>query len=95
MLYKAVTRADAEVQKAIHTAIATRWRIVADEMKAMKVRLWSAPFNIANLSEPVVNFSQNACQDRYEALENGTAKPTPESFDDPDAKTLERIKCSP
>lgn len=44
-------------------------------------------------SQPVTNFSQNACKVRYRALEEGTAKPTPESIDDPNQKTLERIQA--
>ena len=43
-------------------------------------------------AQPVVNFSQKACHDRFEALENGTAKPTPESIPDPDGKVMSRIQ---
>ena len=39
-----------------------------------------------------MNFSQNACRDRFEALHNGTAKPTPESVPDPDEKVKYRIQ---
>ncbi|KIY03414.1 uncharacterized protein Z520_00105 [Fonsecaea multimorphosa CBS 102226] len=41
---------------------------------------------------PVVNFSQNACRDRYEALQQGCAKPTPESIENPTPEILERVK---
>ncbi|KIW83715.1 hypothetical protein Z517_02961 [Fonsecaea pedrosoi CBS 271.37] len=41
---------------------------------------------------PVVNFSQNACRDRYEALQHGCAKPTPESIENPNPEILERIR---
>ncbi|OAP63392.1 hypothetical protein AYL99_02619 [Fonsecaea erecta] len=40
---------------------------------------------------PVVNFSQNACRARYDALQNGCAKPTPESIENPSPEILERI----
>ena len=42
--------------------------------------------------QPVVNFSQNACRDRYQSLQTGTAKPTPESVEDPPPEILERIQ---
>jgi hypothetical protein len=42
--------------------------------------------------QPAVNFSQNACRQRFEALQAGTAKPTPESIPNPDAQTLARIQ---
>jgi hypothetical protein len=42
--------------------------------------------------QPVVNFSQNACRDRYSALQTGTAKPTPESIENPSPGTIGRIK---
>lgn len=44
------------------------------------------------MSQPVVDFSQHACRKRYEALAEGTAKPTPESISNPDEKTKERIE---
>ncbi len=40
----------------------------------------------------MVNFSQNACRERYEALQAGTAKPTPESLSDPTPEVVERIE---
>ena len=40
----------------------------------------------------MVNFSQNACRERYEALQTGNAKPTPESYDDPSPDILDRIQ---
>jgi hypothetical protein len=46
----------------------------------------------SDVSQPVLNFSQHACRKRYEALTEGTAKPTPESISNPDEKTKERIE---
>ena len=45
-----------------------------------------------NLSQPVTDFSQHACRKRYEALVAGTAKPTPESIQNPDEDVLARRK---
>lgn len=42
--------------------------------------------------QPVVNFSQLACRNRYEDLMRGTAKPTPESVPDPDENVKKRIE---
>lgn len=39
----------------------------------------------------MTNFSQNACLRRYEELAGGTAKPTPESIVNPDARILASI----
>ncbi len=44
------------------------------------------------IPEPVINFSQNACRDRYESLMNGTAKPTPESIPNPTPEVLARVQ---
>ena len=40
----------------------------------------------------MVNFSQNACRQRFEALQAGTARPTPESIRNPDEQTLASIQ---
>lgn len=40
----------------------------------------------------MVNFSQNACRERFDALKTGTAKPTPESIPNPSPEVLVRIK---
>jgi hypothetical protein len=45
-----------------------------------------------NALQPVVNFSQNACRQRYEDLQAGTAKPTPESIPNPDEDIKARIQ---
>ena len=42
--------------------------------------------------QPVINFSQNACRARFEALLDGTAKPTPESIPNPDELVQARIQ---
>lgn len=81
---------------------AKRWRIIADQMKTIKAShfLCSKPpchqrnrgTFILICEQPVVNFSQNACRERYQALQTGTAKPTPESVENPTPDTLERIE---
>lgn len=40
----------------------------------------------------MINFSQNACHRRFEALASGIAKPTPESIPNPDEDTCRRIQ---
>jgi len=40
----------------------------------------------------VVNFSQNACRKRFQDLEAGIAKPTPESIPNPDDDVKARIQ---
>ena len=45
-----------------------------------------------DILQPVVNFSQNACRSRYQSLLDGTAKPTPESIENPDILTQARIQ---
>ncbi|EXJ83011.1 hypothetical protein A1O3_06828 [Capronia epimyces CBS 606.96] len=77
VLVQAVLKADKETKKAIEDAEARKWRIVADRMKTVK---------------PVLNFSHKACRERYEALMNGTAKPTPESIPNPTPDIVERIQ---
>lgn len=44
-----------------------------------------------NKLQPVTNFSKDACKSRYEALKDGTAKPTPESILNPDDHIQARI----
>lgn len=41
----------------------------------------------------MLNFSQNACKKRFEDLKDGTAKPTPESVENPTPEVLERIRA--
>ncbi len=43
MLYEAVKKADAAVEKAKRDADARKWRIVADNLKTMKVSLLAFP----------------------------------------------------
>lgn len=45
-----------------------------------------------SIFQTVINFSQNACRERYQALQLGTAKPTPESVENPSPDILARIK---
>lgn len=42
--------------------------------------------------QPVTNFSHKACRERFERLQNGTAKPTPESVEDPDENVKRRVE---
>lgn len=96
MLRRAIEKADADVEKAKRDANEKKWRIVADQMKVLKVRIVSSNIcqgsSLTHSLQPVVNFSQNACRDRFEALQAGTAKPTPESIPNPDEQTLARIQ---
>ncbi|KAK6379380.1 hypothetical protein LTS17_006298 [Exophiala oligosperma] len=77
VLLQAVIKADAEVDRLKAEIDNRKWRMVADCMKNMK---------------PVINFSQNACHSRYDALMAGNAKPTPESIPNPGPEVLERIQ---
>lgn len=74
-----------------------KWRLVAETLKGIKVspcpcRSACDPA-LTDISQPVTNFSQNACKARFEALLDGTAKPTPESVQHPDEGTIERIRA--
>ena len=73
---EAVAKAERDVEKAKAAAEAKKWKMVAENLKAIK---------------PVTNFSKDACQARFHALEEGFAKPTPESIANPDEKTLAAI----
>lgn len=92
-LEEAVGVANKKVARLVATAEAKKWKIVADELKKIKVcpRLLEHVYHVNDL-QPVVNFSQNACRDRHAALGNGTAWPTPESIINPDDEVLVRIE---
>lgn len=91
MLHEAVRRADQIVAKAKTDADSRKWKIVADQMKTLKV---SYPLVVCLVltHQPVVNFSQNACRGRFRDLQSGVAKPTPESVTNPDEAVLRRIR---
>ncbi|EXJ67541.1 uncharacterized protein A1O5_09554 [Cladophialophora psammophila CBS 110553] len=96
VLLQAVIKTEKEVKRLKDDIESKKWRMVADNMKRMKAcptidMLDASRTNSANL-QPVVNFSQNACRDRYDALQHGCAKPTPESVENPTPEILERIK---
>ncbi|RMZ86363.1 hypothetical protein DV736_g6413, partial [Chaetothyriales sp. CBS 134916] len=78
VLKVAIKKADEVVERAIQEAQDRKWRVVADNMKVMK---------------PVTNFSKNACEKRFLALEAGTAKPTPESIPNPSPAVQARINA--
>ncbi|EXJ56928.1 hypothetical protein A1O7_07272 [Cladophialophora yegresii CBS 114405] len=61
------------------------------EVKRLKEEIEAKKWRMV-ADQPVVNFSQNACRERYEALQAGTAKPTPESIETPSEEILERIR---
>ncbi|KAJ9610494.1 hypothetical protein H2200_005271 [Cladophialophora chaetospira] len=95
VLLQAVVKTDKEVKRLKEDIEAKKWRMVADQMKSMKASL-HPPHTATNADhknhQPVLNFSQNAARQRYQALQTGTAKPTPESVEDPTPDILERIK---
>lgn len=66
-----------------------RRRTEADQGTLLYSLTASSPLTV---SQPVINFSQNACRSRFDALKEGTAKPTPESILDPDENVLARIQ---
>ncbi|RMD43734.1 hypothetical protein DV735_g1395, partial [Chaetothyriales sp. CBS 134920] len=76
VLKEAIKKADQVVNKAIQEAKDRKWRLVAHNMKLLK---------------PVTNFSNNACEKRFLALQAGTAKPTPESIPNPSPAVQARI----
>jgi len=77
VLREAIAKADKEIEAEVEKVRAKKWQKVAEYSKAMK---------------PVMNFSQNACRKRYDALLDGSAKPAPESIVNPDEDTMARIQ---
>lgn len=73
-----MVKAEEDINKEIKKIQEKKWRMVADRLQVIK---------------PVCNFSQKACRERFEALEKGTATPTPESEDNPSEETLARIQA--
>ncbi len=67
----AITAADREIYQRKQKIEEEKWKVVADFLKA---------------SRPTTNYSQNACRDRFHALENGTATIPPELADHPDER---------
>ncbi len=65
----AITAADREIYQRKQKIEEEKWKIVADHLKA---------------SRPTTNYSRNACRDRFQALENGTATIPPELADYPE-----------
>ncbi len=93
---QAVLKTEKEVKRLQEEIEAKRWRMVADQMKSMKASL-TLPTTAQRstdhkTSQTVINFSQNACRERYLALQLGTAKDTPESIENPSPDILARIK---
>ena len=75
MLLEAITAADREVYQRKRKVAEEKWKIVAEYLKAAK---------------PTTNYSQNACRNRFEALENGTATIPPELDDSPENRRVQR-----
>ena len=94
VLAKAIAHADALVAKMKADADEKKWQLVADRLKYLKVRIYSPFIQICSCSyvQPVVNFSRNACKNRFDALNDGTAKPTPESIENPDDHIRSRVQ---
>jgi hypothetical protein len=93
VLYEGHEKAQEYIDKKIKAIEEKRWRIVADYVKNKKVSYRRVRCEQYSPSQPVTNFSSNACHDRYQALQDGSAKPTPESEDDPSPATLARIEA--
>lgn len=75
MLLEAITSADREVYQRKQKVAEEKWKVVAENLKAAK---------------PTANYSQNACRDRFEALENDSATIPPELDDFPEKRRMQR-----
>jgi len=75
LLLEAITAADREVYNRKQKVAEEKWKVVAEYLKA---------------SKPTTNYSQNACRNRFEALENDTATIPPELADFPEKCPVQR-----
>ncbi len=76
LLLEAITSADQEVYQRKQKVAEEKWKVVAEFLKA---------------SKPTTNYSQNACRNRFEALENDTATIPPELVDFPERCRVQRV----
>ncbi|KAI9724357.1 MAG: hypothetical protein M1812_000425 [Candelaria pacifica] len=74
LLLEAVVKANAEVDHRKEKIEAQRWKFVADCLRKLK---------------PTASYSKNACQTRFEALQDGTASIPPELDDNPEKRAAE------
>jgi len=75
LLLEAITSADQEVYQRKQKVAEEKWKVVAEYLKA---------------SKPTTNYSQNACRNRFEALENDAATIPPELVDFPEKCRVQR-----
>ncbi|OCT49106.1 hypothetical protein CLCR_04939 [Cladophialophora carrionii] len=62
------------------------------EVKRLKEEIEAKKWRMVADQMKTMKASFNACRERYEALQAGIAKPTPESIENPSEEILERIK---
>jgi len=77
LLLDAITAADREGYQRKQKVAEEKWKMVAEYLKA---------------SKPTTNYSQNACRNRFEALENDTATIPPELDDNPEQRRAQRAE---
>ena len=96
ILFEAKEQADREIERLLKNIEASRWKLVAESVKARQVctvlQLGHNP-RLLILLQPFTNFSKEACKTRHESIVSGTAKPTPESVIDPDEDIITQIKA--